>query len=95
MNSVSGIVEYSECSSLDVERKNQQDKRAEKREKVASLHRASAPSILQAFAVWRRQRLRAHIAEKKLIAKYEKMPATALAVARNPELFSRGRGKLH
>ena len=94
-NELCTIMERSEASSLDAERKNQQDKRGEKKDKVTSLHRASAHSILQSYSVWRHRRMQAYETEKKMISKYAKIPARALAIMRNPELFGRARGQLH
>ena len=66
------IMERSEASSLDAERQNQQDKRGEKKDRVTSLHRASAHSILQSYSVWRHRRMQALETEKKMISKYAK-----------------------
>ena len=89
------VLESSQSSSLDIERQIQQDKKAEKKDKVSSLHRASSSSILSQYGCWRRSRLFRLAAEKKSICKFCTMTPRALAIQRNPTWFARGRGQLH
>lgn len=92
-NEIVGIFENTPANGLEVERKHNQDKRAETT-KVKGCARASRDSILRRYSVYREQRL----AEVRKGVK-RKQAAThlnlqSLAVQKNPELFSRARGKL-
>ena len=84
-----------QATSLDAERKIQQDKRFEKKDKLMSLHTASTNSVLQKYSVWRRRRLATLTAERKHIQKMATLPARALAIKRLPQAFPRGCGQLH
>ena len=88
---VTFVVEAS-TTSLDVERKHQQDKRSEKR-RVSTLPRMSRNSILQRYNVMQ-QKVMDSAKTDAAILKWRTMSATALAFQMKSELVSRPRGHL-
>ena len=87
------IVTQGAATSLEVERRHQQSKRAEKC-KVVSLARASRDSLLQRYHVRRSRCVIQTIQSKKQALKLKSMNARAVAISRQPALFSRARGHL-
>eukprot|EP00973_Karenia_brevis_P046153 6396182-Karenia_brevis.AAC.1 len=87
-----GLFRNASASSLEVERKHQQDKRSEK-QRISSMARFSRNSILQRYLIGRKRRTRWMLKEKKQISKDKFMSSRSLAVKRNPHLLSRPMGK--
>lgn len=84
-----------DVTSLDVERKNNLDRRFQKQDRVISLPRASRNSLLETFRVWRSTQLNKKMSAKKAQRQFRTMNKRALAIQQNPHLFSRARGRLH
>ena len=89
------IVERLGHDSLDVERKNHQDRRNAKNHRTTTLARASRNGILREFRTWRLDKLKQTMDAQKPAKKYAKIGASALAVQGRPDLSKRGRGRLH
>ena len=84
---------HASATSLDVERKHQQDKRTEK-SRVSSLATLSRNSILQRFLVRQRKDAALSRAASTPRASGRYMNMRALALQERPDLASRPRGKL-
>ena len=84
---------FSPGTSLDVERKHNQDKASEKNSRVMTVARASRNSILKAFHIWRKAQLHSLLARRKVKKKNIKMNARALAIMKNPSLLPRPLGR--
>ena len=80
------------ATSLDVERKHFQDKKAEGY-KLMSLATASRNAILRRYRQARTTEIGRVIRHRKEVLKHKFMSASALAVMRNPSWFKRGRGE--
>ncbi len=65
-NMIDGMLEKTEASSLDAERRHAQDRRSCKRDRVMSLARGSRNSILQTYRTWRMPRLNSRQKQRKV-----------------------------
>ena len=88
-----GIFEAVTGSSLDVERKHQQDKRSETT-KVSGIARASRDSIIRRYLVAREGLLQHLRQATRKLSSAQHLNVRALAIHRHPELMPRGRGQL-
>ena len=91
---IAGIFEHGDATSLDAERKHWQD-RHESQGKVVGVGRASRDSVIRRYRVHRRGELRRDQEVRAYYVRNIRMNVRALAIERNPELFTRGRGQLH
>ena len=80
-------------NSLDVERKNKQDKQAETT-KMTTLARCSRNSILQRYGLLRAAHVLFKIAREKAAGRKKYMNLRAVAIQETRSLFARARGKL-
>jgi hypothetical protein len=93
---LTGLFKAGCATSLDVERKNNCDKRAEGRrgQKVKGIARASRDSILQRYRTQKVVIRKAHLKAAHQLTKVKHMNPRSLAIKKHPELFARGRGRL-
>jgi len=88
-----GIFEKGASISLVVERKHNQDKQSETK-KVTSCSTASRNSIIRRYRVFRARELGDRSVPEKKYKASLRMNVRALAIKKNPDLFSRAKGKL-
>lgn len=89
-----GFLENGSGSSLDVERKHQQDKRSETT-KVTGCATASRNGILRRYLATRGSIVSEADAAKRRVKKAAHLNVRALAIEKNAEWFGRARGKFH
>ena len=87
------ILRNGKAHSLDVERKNKQDKSSES-QRVVSISHASRNSILQRYRLQRAKVVEATIQDRRRAKKDLYINTRALAIAEQPHLFTRGTGQL-
>ncbi len=80
------------ATSLDVERKHNQDKRCEQR-RLSGVARASRSSILARYRLQRREGIASDRSNRKEAQKMCTMNVRALAIKKNPWLFGRACGR--
>jgi hypothetical protein len=88
-----GLLEKASACTLDIERKNNQDKKSETK-KVTGCSRASRNSILRRYLVRQKSSSSQVEAAKRNVKAAQKLNVRALAIHRRPELLSKGRGQL-
>ena len=89
------VLQRSDCTSLDVERSNNQNRRCQKNDRIMSIARGSRNCILETFRSWREtQRCRTKSRKRECLKK-RTMNVRALAIHKNPTFQKRGRGQLH
>lgn len=89
------VLQRSDCTSLDVERSNNQNRRCQKNDRIMSIARGSRNCILETFRSWREMQRCRIKSRKRECLKKRTMNVRALAIHKNPTFQKRGRGQLH